>query len=493
MKFAKLLKFQWPEEKYEKGNPTGKPIPTSILNFEYMMDYYNIKIYADIMSNDLYVTGDKDVVNKFFVSNNVKTYFGMTGPLPRDLLEASICAMAQQNGYQGVAIPSISQLYRNYIPRKIDKFNLMEKWLLTDPSQLPEDMVEENTDVSKSNLEYLMSCITFNNSQSIELVEQFFDTFFFELVMPIYNPQRILSQRSFMLIMIGPEACRKTTFFSMLFPANLRRQFVTNSTETLGGAKSIRDFNISLVTSALVVCDEFENFYNKKNDSLFKTLVTQDAVDFIPIYEKTVRKEDRNAVIAGTTNKRSLAFEQNSNRRLAFVDVTWIDTNAMMDINWHHFYRSYIKRGKQALQNGLFPWKLTQKTIEKQYQENEQFRSQSNKEIILRETFDFDMLTHDEVVKYDRPGIQTNNDLYKLKDVMAVMKQTYPEYTFNPAEMKHLLSRLCGKYTNTTNITRELREAAGYIRDGIVHQGQYTRYVMPPKLTDFEQSSEEFE
>jgi predicted P-loop ATPase len=235
----------------------------------------------------------------------------------------------------------------------------------------------------------------------------------------------------------------------------------------------------------LLVCDEFENFYNKGNDSLFKSLVTADVVDYVPIYEKTMKKEDRNAVIVGTTNKRSLPFEQDSNRRLALVDVKWIDTDAMRKINWHNFYRHYVAEGKKAIINGLHPWKLTPEIIKLQYLENEAFRSQSNKEIILREVFDFDMEIHKEIPKYDMPGIQNNPQLYKMKDITGTLKQHYPEVYFAPAEMKHLLKRLCGKYTHTTNKEIPLSNAIGHIKDGIIKQGQYIRYVMPPLLTDF--------
>lgn len=287
-----------------------------------------------------------------------------------------------------------------------------------------------------------------------------------------------------MLILTGPEACRKTTFFSMLFPANLRRQFVTNSTETLGGAKSIRDFSTSLVNSALVVTDEFEIFYNKKNDSLFKTLVTSDVIDYVPIYEKSMRKEHKNAVLAGTTNKESLPFEQNSNRRLAMIKVDFIDTSAMEKINWHHFYNHYIAEGKKAMINGIHPWKLTDKTIQMQYVANEEFRAQSNTEIIIRDMFDFDMKMHKEILEYDRPGVQTRTELYKYNDIISAMKQKYPESRTSPAEMKHLLKRLCGEYTHTDRRKIKLRHTTGYIKDGIIKQGQYTRYVMPPIKSD---------
>ena len=487
MKFAKLLKFQWPEEKYDKnGNPTGKPIPTSLMNFDYLMDYYNIKMNCDIFDRSLYITGDKDIINKFYKSGeNVKTYFGMAGPFSEKFLDAYTCSLAQQNGYNGVTVSSISQLYNNHIIRKTKDINMLKMWLETSPKDLTDDMIEKNTDISKSNLEYLISCIKFNPGQNIELATAFFSTFFYEMVMPIYNPERILSQRSFMLVLTGPEASRKTTFFTRLFPKNLRSQFVTNSTETLGGAKSIRDFSSSLVNSVLVVTDEFEIFYNKKNDSLFKTLVTSDVIDYVPIYEKTMKKQFKNSVLAGTTNKTSLPFEQDSNRRLAMVSIDFIDTNAMEEINWHHFYRHYVAKGKKAMMNGVFPWKLSDATIKKQYIENEPFRAQSNAEIILRETFDFDMQTHDKMIKYDSAPVQTNSLLYGINDIRGILLQRYPSVQIKPAELKHLLKRLCGKYTDTTGKIIQFKQYDGHIKDGIVRQGQWTKYVMPPQLTNF--------
>ena len=48
-KFAQMLKFQWPEEAYDKqGNPTGKPLINSLSNFKYLVDYFNIKLHNDM-------------------------------------------------------------------------------------------------------------------------------------------------------------------------------------------------------------------------------------------------------------------------------------------------------------------------------------------------------------------------------------------------------------------------------------------------------------
>jgi len=487
-KFAQMLKFQWPQEAFDKdGNPTGKPLINSNKNFQYMMDYYNVSICQDIFNNNFYVRADEDIIKKHFFGKGVsQDYFGMIGPYVVDTLKFKFWAISQENGYANVTFSTISPLFSAYLVDNVKMVNMLKLWLDTSEDELSEDMIEEGTDISKSNLDYLMSCIDFDAMQNLELAKKYFDTFFFEMMMPLYNLKRKYSQRSFMLVMTGPENCRKTTFFSMLFPANLRRQFVTNSTETLGGAKSIRDFATSLVTSALVVTDEFEIFYNQKNDSLFKTYVTSDVIDYVPIYEKVMKKEYKNAVLAGTTNKRSLAFEQDSNRRLAMIDVHFIDTDAMELINWHHFYRSYIAKGKKAMINGIHPWKLPEETIRLQYEANEEFRAQSNLEIILRETFDFDMKIYKKPVNYDKGDIQRNQELLKISDIIGAVKQKYPTLFIKPAELKHLLKRLCGKYTGTTNRQKQLEYSKGNIKNGIIIQGQWIRYAMPPRLTDFE-------
>ena len=485
-KFAKLLKFEWPQEVYDKNGPTGKPVIGSSVNFEYFMNYFDIELYRDVFNGYLFVKTSKDILDKYFLTfNGIKMYFGMAGPFTKAQLEAAMYNFTGQNGYLGVLVGPIMQLFNFYLLGHVKQSNMLKMWLETKPGDLPEDIIEKGTDIECSNIDYLMSCLTLGDGQDPEMVKTFFNTLFFELVMPIYNPERILSQRSFMLILTGPEACRKTTFWSMLFPAALRTHFVTNSTETLGGAKSIRDFSASLVSSALVVVDEFEIFYNKKNDSLFKSLVTSDTIDYVPIYEKEVKKEPKNAVLVGTTNKRTLPFEQDSNRRLALVKVKWIDTDAMMKINWHHFYRYYITEGKKAMMNGIHPWKLDGKILQKQYRENEAFRSQSNLEIIMREVFDFDMLTHDTPVPYDNGNIQANKDILKISEITGAIKQRYPEAVIRPAELKHLLKRLCGKYSDTVDKKIPLRTSKNaFIQDGIITQTQYTRYNMPPQLID---------
>lgn len=478
--FGKHLRFQWPVEKYTaKGEPTGKPVPTDIVNLKALIDYYNLKFFWDIFSRSLYITGEKEIIKKNLGIS--KTHFGMYGPLEDEKeLDSFICEFAQANGYTGVATTSIMNMWKMYIQGRIIKINTLKLWLETPPNELPEDMIEKDTDITKSNLDYLMSCITFKESQNFDLARQYFDTFFFEVVMPIYNLRNEYAQRSFMMTLTGREACRKTTFCTMLFPANLRRHFITTSTETLGGGKSDRDFKAQLVESVILIVDELEVLFNRKNDSILKNLITTDAIDYTEIYSKHTKKFDRNAAIIATTNKTSFPFEVDSNRRMALIGVEWIDTDMMRNINWHHFYRYYVAEGKKAIMNGIYPWKLSDETIKLQYQENERYRSHTDLEIMFREVFDFNI-----VIDYEAQTPQTHKGLFGIKQIEGILLQRYPGQHIKPSALKNELKRICGKYTETVSKRKKLKWANSYIEDGIIHSGQWIKYVLPPIKSEF--------
>jgi len=342
-------------------------------------------------------------------------------------------------------------------------------------------MIEEGTDPALSNIEYLMSCLTLSPDQNVELIKEYFKVFFYEMTMPIFNPTRIFSQRSFMLILAGVESTRKTTFFEELFPHQFSRDFVTSSKETLKDGKSQRDLQRSLTKSALVVIDEFEIFYTRQNDSLFKTIVTSDRMDFTDIYEKSTGKNERMAVLAGTTNKTHFPFEQDSNRRFAIVKVDAIDTDAMKKINWHHFYRYFVETGAKALLNKKYLWKVSDDMIKQQYIENEKYRAQSNLEVVMEEVFFIDNRRGD-ISKIT--SVQTSKQLMTMTQIKHVIKMHEPNIKIKPAEMKHLAARISARYSRTTNVHQELPCCDGTVSNGVFKQTQWTRYMMPPLRAD---------
>lgn len=485
-KFARLTRFEWPKEKMYKGDPTGKPRVNEYSNFVYLMEYYDFSVYHEPYTNSFYVSGDEKILTQYFTGEKLSQFFGKVGPLDIDDLSGRLWCVAQDNHYDNVAFSSISQIVRIYVNRSVKTFNLMEQWLSTPYEELPKDLKEPGTDTLCSNIDYLLSCIKFSSDQNLELAEIYLQAFFFGIVMPIYNTDRKWAEHNFMLILTGPENCRKTSFFSSLFPENFVDYLLTHSTETLSSSKSLRDFMIQLSSAALVVVDEFEIFYSPQNDSLFKTLVTSKSVEYVPIYSKTMKKAVRTAALAGTTNKEKLPIEQDSSRRLALVSVKFIDTDALKKINWHYFYNHYVKKGKILLQNQKYPWKLSQAQINLQYQENEKYRSRNDLEIVLREAFDFDIPFDGlHTIKRIQGPYEDSRILYTRKDIQGVLLQKSPTMRIKPSALSNVLERLCGRYTSTMNRRVDLTACKGTVRNGVAQQKQFKRYIMPPVITDF--------
>jgi hypothetical protein len=489
-KFARMMRFDWPKEKISKrGKPTGMPRVNEYANFKYLMEYYDLNVYHESNTNAFYVSGDEKIIKTYFTNEGTSTFFGKQGPFDIDTLTFSIWRMAQDNHYDNVSVGSLSQIAKAFVAHKTQTFNLMEDWLNTPYGELPQELKEPGTDPKFSNIGYLMSCIKFSPSMNLELAEIFLRAFFFGIAMPIYNPERIWPEHNFMLIFTGPENCRKSSFFSSLMPKQLADYLIIHSTETLSSDKSLRDFRIQLSSSAILVIDEFEIFYSPQNDSLFKNLVTSSSIDYTPIYSKSVVKAKRTAALAGSTNKEKLPIEQDSSRRLAIVDVLHIDTDALLKVNWHYFYNRFIERGRDLLEQGRYPWKLSQQAIEMQYQENEKYRSRNDLEILLTEAFDFD---------HEFPGLHvitniqnpyaedgTTQILYTRKEVTNALLQKNPSARTKPSALTNVLERLCGRYTKTQRGEKELPRCKGKVKKGVAIQGPHRRFIMPPRITDF--------
>lgn len=491
--FAKRLQFDWPFPKYDsKGKNTGGPEQNRLDNFSYLMDFFDIRFFNEPFTQGIFVDGDPDKVDQYFL-NTVTTanrFFGKVGPISKDDLYGCCLRLAQNNGYGNVA--SLRTPFDGHIARIEDNENLALQWLSKDYDDLPEELLEPDTDPAISNIDYLLSCLEFGPGQDPELAKSIIDIFFFGVTMPLYNTQRIWPEHNFMLVFTGPENCRKTSFFSSLAPRSIRNYLIKHSTETLDSEKSLRDFKIMMSASMILVVDEFDIFYKSKNDSMFKNLVTCSDVTYIPIYEKAIRTFDRQAALCGTTNKSKINFEAHSNRRIAMVKVKWIDTDKLDKIRWHTFYGSYIKRGKELMMNGLFPWKMTNALIKDLYQSNEQYRGQNDLELLIRELFDFDheYPGHDTITNVQIP--KEENGIWAPAPLRSLIEQNAHPRIYKLSDYNNTLKKLCGIYTDTVGKRVDMPKAKGFIEDGIAHQGfnskgiaKYKRFIMPPRITEF--------
>ena len=489
-KFAKHLQFDWPYPKYDSKNQnTGGPELNRIDNFIYLTQYLGINVVREPFTQELFVEGEDAVkIDEYFLKPvaTANRLFGRVGPISDEALYNCMLRLAQNHGYGNIAgLRAPVDAFRGAIKTGD---SIAKQWLATPFNELPEELIELHTEPDISTIEHLMSCIEFDRGQDVEQARAIMDIFFFGVVMPIYNEKRIFPEHNFMLVLTGPENIRKTTFFSNLMPDALKEYFITHSTERLDSDKSKRDLQIMMTSCMILIVDEFDMFYNPKNDSLFKNLVTSADISYVPIYEKQKKQFNRHAALCGTTNEVKINFEAYNNRRLAILKVKWFDTDNLRRINWHTFYNHYITKGKQLMMNGIYPWKMSQALINDLYQSNEQIRGKNDLELILEELFDF---THIFRGQQHIKNVQRGDGQLGLWGPKALrdLVHTYSHpKTFGINNFDRVLKRKCGAYTDTLGKSIKLKAAIGRLENGIAYQGtqdKYKRYVLPPRLTDF--------
>ena len=487
-KFWKLLKFEWPKPLIKKNIDTGKPLINEVKNFIYMLNYHNIEFKLDLYSDQFYVKANESIIRSYFKPSSVKKpLFGMIGPYDVDEMTYKMWAIAQDNGYDNAAYGTVFPLFKAAFFERKATINLLATWLNTEPEDLPDDIREPNTDIKCSNLDYLMSCIEFQDGQDLTLAREYMNTFFFEMMMPIFNVRNYLADRSFMLVFTGEQGSRKSTFFKWLMPEFFRDRFIINPAENGKSDKSFRDIRTFLLKGCLVILDEFDQFYATETEAAFKRIVTDPTVEGIPIFSKTVTKMPKQAVLAGTTNKDRFPFSQDENRRFALIRTKWCHTEKMEKINWHHFYRYFVKEGSQSILKGLTPWKPTDSMKASQAKANEQMRAKTNLEEMLLSVFEFETSDGEIAEPFDLftiKSVQTDKRLMGSREIEGILMQNYPKHKINPSELRRVLERLCGRYTKSTNRKIELPNTNGILGNGIVSQKKYNKYVMPPRKVE---------
>lgn len=495
MSLGSLLQMNYPDQIVKKGEKTGFPQVNSMNNFEYLMEYYNVKIFQNLFNSNYYIKADKNIVDKYLLWFGKATEkFGMIGPFGIEDLKTAMWKITLDNKYNNIPKSTINTVFQSYIHGKMESCNTFKLWLETPYNELPDNMKEPNSDPALSTFENFLNTIEYSDQQNMTLVEVYWRIFFFEMMMPIYNPERIYSMRSFVPILIGPEACRKSTFIKMLAPKHSQKEWYTNANEVLGEAKSQRDFQRTLINSVIVGIDEFESFYNLKFQAQFKKIVTQDDDAITEIFQTEMLKPDRNAVIIGTTNKRQFMFEQNSNRRFALMDVRWCDTDKLNEIRLHTLYNDFLKRGYVAMTKGKWPWKPTREEQKLQYIENEKHRTKNELEDTegTRRNLTIVMTRDDLLAEFFNTPIQKigndiDNKLLMTPNHFRIeLLQNGRIHSFK--ECKHFLQKISAHYTDTLNSNKIWLNynQTTYIQDGEFHQADKTYYAIPPLKEGYE-------
>jgi hypothetical protein len=485
LKFAAKFEFDWPYPVVNaKGVKTGGPIPGEYKNFEYLMNYYNLQIVRDRSSGGLFISGQEDICDKYFLTPTMEKFFGkFYGPYHMEALASAFLLLCQDNRYRSTSLSLVHDLLKVTLNTATIEVDMMSTWLDTPFEELPEDLQIGAEYTDNSTMDYIMDCIEVSPTMKKckhTLVKSIIKKWFMGIIKlrePISQP---FDQNGGMLFFIGPENSRKTTFFNMILPKPLTRiGFIKTVNTNLRGDKDQRDFLRSLGSKVLIVLDEYDGLNENFIDAQLKNLITTNDVTFTDIYKTSDRRCMRSAMLCATSNSYKQRLSRNGTRRMWCVQVQWIDTSKLLKFNWHHFYRTLREEFRELVSRGRTPWLLTPTEIDVLNSYNLGVAAKTDLSIMLEAAFDFesefpgfDKITS---IQRDKTGM-----LMRLTDILTVIKFKFPNSgIIKMSALENELSRCCGIWTGTHNQIKQLISPKAIVHSGKITQGKYTYWVLP--------------
>jgi hypothetical protein len=497
LKLANKCEFNYPRPKINaKGQNTGLPLTNEYVNFEYLLNFYDIKLHED---DAFYVSGDPDICEKYFMAHGTECLFNMYyGPLSIQDLTAATTRLCQDSKWRGLT--TTSHLISTWITRPRINIDLFKKWLDTPFDKLPENLQYAMTPRGRvhlsefnhqSTLDYVFRAlnVAYTNDRERELARRMLKKTLMQMIKFREELDLPFTDNGGMLILLGAENTYKSTFFKMLLPRPLDRlRKVVNM--QIQSEKTVRDFIRNLSTRTIVQIDEFEGLMDQaKQGSLFKNIISNDSTSFVDIYQTHENEAKRRAIIVATSNETKQVISDNGSRRMWFIKVNKIDTEALLYINLHKLYNDLRIEFRIEYRKGNMPWLMSQDEIDQLYIMNESVAAKTDLGLWLEEIWPttspmppdyLDSITN---VQNDKSG-----KLYTSRDVMRMLEfRGAPLGILKLSSLEHALERHCGGWTYTKQVDKLWYKPKGLIHKGRIMQGQmpngkykYAKWIMPP-------------
>lgn len=466
-KLAAAFQFNYPRRIKKDGVALLSPEKTEYVNFKYLIDKYNLKLHS-ASGIEVYLTGDDDIIQKYFMLHGVNSMFGYYGPYDIPALQAATWRLCQDSLWRGLT--NTSQFVQAWVLEPMKEVDMFDKWLDTEDNLLSDEFKyprffkgskRRENKPEYNTFEYLESCITWADDQNVELCRQMLYKLFMQVIKLHDEDLNVFEDNGGMFALIGPENSYKTTFFKLLLPHPL--EFMRKDiNQELSNEKNKRDFVRYLSTRAFVLVDEFEGFMDqKKSGSFFKSIISSNTTSFTDIYQTKERALVRKAVLVGTSNDTRQIISDNGSRRLWFTKIETINTSAMLNINLHAFYRNMKARFKEELARGRTPWLLSFDQTKEVTRQNMGLKAHSSLDIALREVFpynttysiernrrDVDRLIPNVSLTAIAPSSDENFTKTRCKKTQQVMKALqFCGFTgISAAELERALERYCKEF-----------------------------------------------
>lgn len=463
--FKIALEFQFNYPRRAKPNSLV-PDKAEYCNFSYLINKYHLKLYS-ANGIEVYLTGDHDIIEKYFLLNDVHNMFGYYGPFTPVKLQVATWRLCQDSLWKGLT--STANFVQAWLEEPRPNIDVFTLWLDTPNDKLsleykyPRYFADRprrlNQDSSKNTWEYFSSLIKWSKNQDVELCKtMLYKTLM--LLIKLHDPvAQTFEDNGGMFAILGEENTYKTTFFKLLLPQPL--EFLRKDiNQELDSEKAKRDFIRYLSTRAIVLVDEFEGFMNhKKSGSFFKSIITGNTTSFTDIYQTNETALKRKAILVGTSNELEQIISQNGSRRLWYGKIDYIDTSAMLDIDLHQLYNNLRKEFHEALARGESPWTMTKHQTQLVTINNRDLALESSIDIVLREEFPYstnihalEAIQHFSISALDKRFMKTTQiaTLLKYKGVT----------NFTMAELKRSLQRFCTAFLGAQTFVMQKKSLA---------------------------------
>lgn len=495
-KLARLCSVQFPVV-----NAKGNPLHEDLQNFEAVIDFFDLRLYEDSLTHNLYIEGPEQILRDCFV------FSGSLDSIIQSPLDKTKHFTSSINSEQLThGLTSLCQRKAKYLDFKFNTGrNLAGFWIskyCSPYNPLMYWMLEKPWDGKKRVFKYL-STFNFPEGTSEECKEMYRKYIYKSLMLLV---ARCCSKQpisaSGITIFAGAENTHKTITLERIIPEELFGSYFSDSSITLENTGQRKDAQMEVTSHAIIAVNEIDRwFQNEKSMSLLKSFVTSPVDTFRPPYGRATIKRPRMAVLFGTTNHMNLNLSRHGNRRIWFCPIKNIDIDRQNKINRQQMFAELYIDFKNKKNDKIKPWDLTQEEIDLTYTMLAGVKSKTNIDYLVEELFEWDtMFSEEDFFKSDlvtvynsvkRSSLNTiNNNSYSLVSKLTLsnwLSMYYRHMNIKIPGLVQTLNDFCASWTGTAKIQKIIKKERSkniiIIDKGkVLYKGVY--YFILPRLQE---------
>lgn len=493
--------LNWPQPKpltkqqKNAGVTTKQPMNTEYSNFKELVRFYNLRLYRDShTSAKMYVSGDRDILDKYFTSFDTSYYYEeYQGIYVEKSLTSAFHIMAQESGFIGLTHTQINQHIRDWMFQIRAELDLVKKYFDTPFNELPESYQDNREFYESSTVEKMFACLhidhlTHDHTKEEHLYFKYYKSWLMGFVRSLYWPDDP-HMNNCVLLLTGKEQVRKTSHFRYMLPKFMRDERIAFTTHGFSTEGAMRDVAKLSAGNSLLVWDEVEQYLTSETESNFKKIIDNTPQKFIDKYEVVETTCKPIAIYGATSNKREFKLSDTGSRRLFHIPVKWVETDQLDRICWHKIVND-LKAEIEMHKGNNPPWLLTTEELKYQDGLHGRITAQSGLELLIREIFNFQIECFIPSRGAEIPNLNPRTDprFLSTKSIIDQINiHSNGRANVNRAQLTKILHNLCGRWTDTKTETRIFSRPKMQITRGLAtYASSYKLWVVPAASNPYE-------